>query len=193
MPDSKERIQVESRDELRAWLRQHHTASSGLWLVTYKKQCGAKYLPYDDIVEELLCFGWIDSLPRKLDDERTMLWIAPRKPGSAWSKRNKERVAKLVTAGVMTPAGMEKIDAAQQDGTWNALDEVERLTIPPDLTAALAGYTAAAENFEAFPRSVRRGILEWIGSAKKPETRARRIEETARLAQDNIRANQWRP
>lgn len=193
MPDSKERIQVESRDELRAWLRQHHTASSGLWLVTYKKQCGAKYLPYDDIVEELLCFGWIDSLPRKLDDERTMLWIAPRKPGSAWSKRNKERVAKLVTAGLMTPAGMEKIDAAQQDGTWNALDEVERLTIPSDLTAALAGYTAAAENFEAFPRSVRRGILEWIGSAKKPETRARRIEETARLAQDNIRANQWRP
>lgn len=192
MADNKERVQVENRDELRAWLAQNHTTGSGLWLVTFKKQCGEKYLPYDDIVEELLCFGWIDSLPRRLDDDRTMLWIAPRKPGSAWSGLNKERVAKMIAAGRMAPAGLEKVAAAQQDGSWDLLNEVERLTIPPDLAAALARYTAAADNFTAFPPSVRRGILEWINSAKRPGTRALRVEETARLAQNNVRANQWR-
>jgi uncharacterized protein YdeI (YjbR/CyaY-like superfamily) len=187
-----EPIEVVSRAEWRAWLEQNHLRNEGIWLVTYKKHCGEKHVPYEDVVEEALCFGWVDSLGRKLDEERSMLWLAPRRPGSKWSKPNKLRVEKLVTQGLMAPAGLAKVDAAKLDGTWNALDAVEALEVPPDLASALDGYPAARGNFEGFPRSVRRGILEWIVSAKKPETRARRVEETARLAQENIRANQWR-
>lgn len=192
MTSEGERVQVESRKAWRAWLTANHTRSAGVWLVTFKKHTGNKYLSTDDIVEEALCFGWIDSLPRKLDEDRTMLWLAPRQPGSGWSKLNKERVERMIAAGLMTPAGLEKIEAARQDGSWNALDAIEALEIPPDLGAALDAYPAAREYFEAFPRSAKRGILEWIANAKRPDTRARRIAETARLAQENQRANQWR-
>jgi uncharacterized protein YdeI (YjbR/CyaY-like superfamily) len=173
-------------------LEKNHARQGGIWLVTFKKHCGDKYVPYDDVVEEALCFGWIDSVTRKLDEDRTMLWLSPRKPGSGWSKLNKERVEKTIAAGLMTPAGLEKIEAAKQEGSWHALDAIEALEIPPDLEAALASYPSARQNFDAFPRSVKRGILEWIATAKRPQTRAKRVEETARLAEDNIRANQWR-
>lgn len=192
MTNEGERVQVESREAWRAWLIANHARDEGIWLVTFKKHMGDKYLSSDEVVEEALCFGWIDSLPRKLDQERTMLWLAPRQPGSGWSAVNKERVERLIAAGLMTPAGLAKIEAAKQDGSWNALDAIEALEIPPDLGAALESYPAARGHFEAFPRSVKRGILEWIANARRPETRARRIEETARLAQDNQRANQWR-
>jgi uncharacterized protein YdeI (YjbR/CyaY-like superfamily) len=163
-----------------------------VWLISYKKASGKPRFEYDEAVEEALCFGWIDSKPNKLDDERSMLWFAPRKAGTGWSKPNKERVEKLIAAGLMAPAGLAKIETAQQDGSWNALDGVEALEIPPDLSQALAANATAQRYFEAFPRSVKRGILEWILNAKKAETRAKRIEETVRLTADNIRANQWR-
>jgi len=134
----------------------------------------------------------VDSKPNKLAEERSMLWFAPRKSGSGWSKPNKERVEKLIASGLMTPAGLAKVEAAKQDGSWNALDGVEALEVPPDLGKVLAADRKAQEYFNAFPRSVKRGILEWIVSAKKPETRAKRIEETVTLAAKNIRANQWR-
>lgn len=181
-----------TRAEWRAWLEQNWTRTEGVWLISYKKDTGRPRFDYDEAVEEALCFGWIDSKPNKLDAERSLLWFAPRKPGTGWSKPNKDRVKKLIAAGLMTPAGLAKIEAAKQDGSWNALDAVEALEIPSDLAEALASYVSAAANFDAFPRSVKRGILEWIVSAKKPETRAQRVAETARLAQDNIRANQWR-
>lgn len=190
--DDREQIQVESSAEWRAWLARNHAREEGVWLVRFKKHCGAKYVSTEDAIDEALCFGWIDSLPRKLDEERTMLWFAPRKPGSNWSKRNKERVAALIADGRMTAAGMAKVEAAKQDGTWNALDAVEALEIPPELATEFARYATARQNFEAFPRSARRGILEWIMNAWRPETRAKRIAETARLAEENIRANQWR-
>lgn len=185
-------IQPKTRAEWRAWLEQHHLQSEGVWVISYKKATGQPRLEYDEAVEEALCFGWIDSKPNKLDEQRSMLWFAPRRPGSGWSRLNKERVEKMIAAGLMTAVGFAKIKAAQEDGSWNALDAVEALEIPPDLDQALASYSSARQNFEAFPRSVKRGILEWISTAKKPETRTKRIEETARLAQDNIRANQWR-
>lgn len=163
-----------------------------MWLISYKKATGKPRFEYDDAVEEALCFGWVDSKPAKLDDERSMLWFAPRKPRTNWSKPNKDRVERLIAAGLMTPAGLTKVEAAKADGSWTALDGVEQLEMPTDLTAALDQYPNARRNFEAFPRSVKRGILEWILNAKKPETRAKRIEETARLAEDNQRANQWR-
>lgn len=180
-----------SRAEWRAWLEAHHTQTEGIWLIYYKKASGKPRVTYEESVEEALCFGWIDSIANKLDEERSMQWFAPRKPGSGWSRPNKERVERLLAAGLMMPAGLAKIEAAQQDGSWNALDAVEALEIPTDLAAALAANPPAANYFEAFPRSVKRAILEWITNAKKPETRAKRIAETARLAAQNIRANQW--
>lgn len=143
-------------------------------------------------MEEALCFGWIDSKPNKLDEERSLLWFAPRKPGTGWSKLNKERVEKLMEQGLMMPAGLAKVAAAKQDGSWNALDAIEALEIPPDLEQAFTSYPQSRQNFDAFPRSAKRGILEWIAAAKKPETRTQRVEETARLAAENLRANQWR-
>lgn len=182
-----------TRAEWRAWLEVNHARAEGVWMISYKKASGKPAVTYDEAVEEALCFGWVDSKPGKLDDERTMLYFAPRKAGSGWARPNKVRVERLIGAGLMTPAGQAKIDAAKADGSWAMLDAVEDLLIPPDLAEALAGYPAAAANFAAFPRSARRGILEWIVQAKTVATRAKRVAETARLAQDNLRANQWRP
>lgn len=189
MSKSAPQIQVESRAEWRTWLTENHTQSEGIWLVTFKKHVPAKYVSYDDIVEEALCFGWIDSLPRKLDADRTMLYICPRRTGSPWSRLNKTRIAKLLAAGLMTPAGQAQIDAAKADGTWSIYDEVEDLIIPPDLEAVLAADPQAEQNFNAFNASSKKGILWWIKSAKRANTRQKRIAETARLAAQNLRAN----
>ncbi len=185
-------IHPKTRSEWRRWLKENHTRAEGVWLISYKKGTGRPRLEYDEAVEEALCFGWIDSKPGRLDEARSMLWFAPRKPRTGWSRSNKERVEKLIRAGLMTTAGLAKIQAAQEDGSWSALDAVEALQIPPDLARALAANPTAQSYFDAFPRSVKRAILEWISNAKKAETRARRIQETVRLAAQNIRANQWR-
>lgn len=184
-------IQVKSRAEWRAWLEANHSRTEGLWLITYKKRSGKPHVSYDEVVEEALCFGWIDSKGNKLDDERTMLWMAPRQSGTGWSALNKKRIAALSEAGLMMPPGLAKIEAAKQDGSWELLDAIERLEIPADLATALAENGLASANFEAFPRSAKRGILEWIASAKRAETRDRRIAETVELAAQNLRANSW--
>ena len=181
-----------SRAEWRKWLEKNHTRTEGVWLIAYKKATGKPRMDYDESVEEALCFGWIDSKGNKLDDERSMVWFTPRKARTGWSKVNKERVEKLIATGLMSAAGMAKIEAAKKDGSWNALDAVELLEIPSDLEKAFSKNETARGYFEAFPRSVKRAILEWISSAKKPETRAKRIQETVTLAEKNIRANQWR-
>ena len=186
-----ERVEVGSREALRAWLEAHHGQRDSIWLVTAKKGTGSGHVPYGAIVEEALCFGWVDSRPRAIDDERTALWFAPRKPGSGWSRPNKERVARLEAAGRMAPAGQAKVDAARADGSWALLDAVEDGVVPDDLAAALDAHPPAATHFAAFPRSAKRGILEWIAQAKKPETRARRVLDTAQKAQRDERANQW--
>jgi uncharacterized protein YdeI (YjbR/CyaY-like superfamily) len=185
-------IHPKSRAGWRMWLEENHARIEGIWLISYKKATGKPRFEYDEAVEEALCFGWVDSKPNKLDGERSMLWFAPRKVGTNWSRLNKDRVEKLIEAGLMTPAGFSKVQAAKKDGTWNALDTVEVLETPPDLAKALSKNKTAKEYFDAFPRSVKRAILEWILNAKKPETRANRIEETVTLAEKNIRANQWR-
>ena len=182
-----------SRAEWRKWLEENHTRTEGVWLVMYKKGTGKPRVDYAEAVEEALCFGWIDSKGNKLDDERSMLWMAPRKSKTGWSKLNKERIEKLIKAKLMTPAGLAKINAAKKDGTWNALDAIEALEIPPDLAKVFSENKTAKEYFDAFPRSAKRAILEWIASAKRTETRANRIEETVTKAEKNIRANQWRP
>lgn len=146
---------------------------------------------WKQVVVEALRFGWIDSLPRSLDARRTMLYFAPRKPGSNWSALNKRYVAQLEAEGRMAPAGAAVVAAAKADGSWSALDEVDQLVVPDDLARALGRHSSAREQWDAFPPSARRGILEWILNAKRSTTRAKRIEETARLAARGERANQW--
>jgi uncharacterized protein YdeI (YjbR/CyaY-like superfamily) len=187
-----QQVTVTSRQEWRAWLGEHHASEPGAWLVTYKKGRDRPHVPYGDIVEEALAHGWVDSQPRKLDDERSQLLVTPRKPKSNWSRANKERVERLEKAGLMTEAGLRAVEVAKRNGAWSALDSVEALREPDDLRAALDANPDARRHWDAFPPSTKRGILEWIGNAKKPETRSKRVGETARLAAQNVRANQWR-
>ena len=171
----------------------NHRRTNGVWLVSYKKASGKPRFEYNEAVEEALCFGWVDSKPNKLDEERSLLWFAPRKPGTGWSRPNKERIERLTQAGLMEIAGLRKVEQAKRDGSWTKLDAVEDLQIPTDLHDALAALPPAMEHFAAFPKSVKRGILEWITNAKTSSTRIKRIDETAVLARQNKRANQWRP
>lgn len=183
-------VLARSRTEWSSWLSVHHQQSDSVWLV-YRKVTRGGDLTVDAAVEEALCWGWIDSLPRKRDDEFSMLLFSPRRPGSNWSAVNKARVDRAIAAGRMQPAGLVKIVEAKANGRWDALNAVEALEIPEDLAIALDAQPPARANFEAFPRSARRGILEWILNAKAAETRARRVDETARMAERNMRANQW--
>ena len=183
-------VDPRTRAKWRAWLAQHHQRGEGIWLVVGKKTSREKRLRYDDAVEEALCFGWIDSRERRLDDERAMLWMAPRRPKTGWSAANKARVARLAKQKRLMPAGRAKVRAAKADGSWTLLDAVENLEVPDDLAKALAAARGAGY-FAGFPKSVRKQLLEWVRSARKPETRAKRVAEIARLAAMNIRANQW--
>lgn len=186
-----EQVQVDSREQLRAWLDEYAGSSPGIWLVTWKKGKGP-HLRYDDVVEEALCFGWVDSQPRTVDATRSSRLLTPRRPGSSWSRVNKDRVQQLIAAGRMTPAGLTAVRAAQADGSWNALDQVEDLFEPEDLRAALIEQPQARTHWDGFPRSTKRAILEWISTAKTDTTRARRVKQTADEAAAGRRANQWR-
>jgi uncharacterized protein YdeI (YjbR/CyaY-like superfamily) len=182
------KVQIESRADLRAWLATNYQQDESIWLVTFKKNKGP-YVAYDDIVEEAICFGWIDSRVAKMDEARSMLLLSPRKAGSAWSKVNKDRVAKLLPLGLIEPSGQKMIDQAKQDGTWDILNEVDALIEPADLIAALETMPSARQMWNRFPPSSRRGILEWINAAKRAETRVARVTQTATLAAQGIKAN----
>jgi uncharacterized protein YdeI (YjbR/CyaY-like superfamily) len=190
--DSAERVPVGSRADLRTWFAANHGRRDGVWLVTWRAASGRPAPSYDDIVCECLAVGWVDSIARGLDEDRTMLYLAPRKPRSGWSRPNKERVARLEAEGLLTEAGRRVVEAARADGSWSLLDEVEDLVVPADLAAAFEARPGAWQHWDAFPRSARRGVLEWIVQAKRPETRARRVTETADRAAVGERANQWR-
>lgn len=192
-PDGKPWVHPLTRAEWRAWLIANHQTSSGVHLVTWRKATGRPAVAYGDAVEEALCVGWVDSVAGKLDAERSTLWFTKRRPKSGWSRPNKERVERLIADGLMLPAGLAAIEEAMRRGTWSMLDDVEDLVVPDDLAAALAAVPQAHANWDAFSRSARRGILEWIIQARRPETRARRVEETATLAACNEKANQWVP
>ena len=188
--DGRPIVHPKSRKGWRLWLSSNHARSPGVWLAAYRKETGKPRVEYDEAVEEALAFGWIDSKSVRLDDERTLLWLSPRKPSSGWSKSNKERVERLERAGLMTDAGRAAVEAAKQTGSWSLLDSVEALEEPDDLAEALDASAGARANFDAIPPSARKRILTWIATAKREETRRKRIEETARLAAENIRANQ---
>lgn len=193
MNEEKDAFYPKDRAAWRNWLDKHHQKKDSIWLILYKKESGTHAIGYDAAVEEALCFGWVDSKPNKRDEESYYLFFAKRKPSSNWSALNKTRVANLQKAGLMMPAGQAMIDIAKMNGKWDALNEVDQLIIPKDLKDTFKAYPGAAKNFDAFPPSTKRGILEWIGNAKTPATRTKRLIETASLAAKNIRANQYIP
>ena len=166
-----------TRAEWRAWLRAHHDSSSGVWLVYFKKGSGKPRVGYEEAVEEALCFGWVDSLPRKLDDHRARILFTPRRPRSAWSRPNKERVERLIASRKMTKAGLRRIEAAKADGSWTKLDKIYDLKMPEDLRRALSENAAAREHFESFTPSVKRKLCWYVECAKREETRKKRIED----------------
>jgi uncharacterized protein YdeI (YjbR/CyaY-like superfamily) len=175
------------------WLERNHERPNGVWLVTFKRTSGKARFSYAEAVEEALRFGWVDSIARTLDPERTMQWFAPRKKGSGWAATNHARVARLIAEGRMAPAGLAKVEAAKADGSWDRLVKAHAEGPPRDLVAAFRRHAGSAKHFAAFPLGVRKQILEWIATAKRVETRAARVEQTARLAAKNQRANQWVP
>ena len=188
--DDLPRFHPESREQWRAWLADHHDTERGTWLVSWKQATGRPSLPYEAVIEEALCFGWVDSTARTLDSERSMMLMTPRKPTSTWARTNKDRVERLLAAGLMQPAGIAAVEAAKANGSWTVLDSVDALEVPDDLAAALDAQPGARAAYEGFSPSNRKMILWWVKSAKRPETRERRIAETARLAAQGIPANQ---
>jgi uncharacterized protein YdeI (YjbR/CyaY-like superfamily) len=174
-------LAVADRAELRAWLERNHASSPGVNLAIGKKGGQATALTYDDAVEEALCFGWIDSTARRLDDDRYTVLYTPRKRGGTWARTNKARVERLTAEGLMAPAGIAVIEAAKADGSWTALEDAENLVMPDDLAQALE-QADARERFDALSASARQMALYWISTAKREATRSARVSETVSAA-----------
>ncbi len=173
-------LEVKTRAEWRQWLVENHATETELWLVFRKQSTGAPSVPYEDTVEEALCFGWIDSIIKRLDEDRYVRKYTPRKPGSVWSVPNRRRIDKMIKAGLMTPPGLAPIEAAKASGDWeksSTRPEVQLDVVPQELADALAGNAQAGEFFQTLAPSYRRIYILWIATAKKPETRQRRTAE----------------
>ncbi|MEB3293847.1 MAG: YdeI/OmpD-associated family protein [Synechococcales bacterium] len=183
--DQLEQLYALDRQTWRQWLIQHHQDCPGIWLVYYNVKSGKPSIKYRDAVKEALCFGWIDSKVRSLDEERYMQIFTPRKTKSVWSKLNKQYVEELIAEGLMTEAGLARIQAAKEDGSWHSLDNIEALIIPQDLQAALEAHPPAQQHFAQFSNSMKKNTLYWIESAKRPSTRSHRIERTILAAIEN--------
>lgn len=182
-PNGKEVLVPATRADWREWLAANPDRNEGLWVVYRKKSSELDGPDYDDLVEEALCFGWIDSQNRRVDDDRSIQWFSPRRKGGIWSATNKERIERLERAGLMTGAGRDAIDQAKADGSWSQTDEVDALVVPPDLAEALESEQARPL-YDALADSAKRQYLWWIVSAKRSGTRASRIEETVRRLLD---------
>jgi uncharacterized protein YdeI (YjbR/CyaY-like superfamily) len=180
--EEKESVQPASRAEWRDWLAAQHRTSAGVWLITWKRRTGKPTVQYEEAVEEALCFGWIDGVLNRVDDERSKQWFAPRKSRGTWARSNKERVVRLEAAGLMTDAGRAAIELARSNGSWESLDVIDALVMPDDLAAALAARPGARELFDASSESARRMTLAWVYQAKRPQTRATRVEQVASIA-----------
>jgi len=174
-----------TRSAWRKWLEKNHSTSPGVWLIYYKKSTGKAKLVYNDAVEEALCFGWIDSTMRPLDAERFMQRFTPRKPKSGWSGLNKKRIAKMIAEGLMTKAGIKKIEEAKKDGSWESLDHIDAIQLPEDFEKALSKNKKARINFEKFPQFTKKQFLYRINSAKTDSTRKQRIILCVKMAGAN--------
>jgi uncharacterized protein YdeI (YjbR/CyaY-like superfamily) len=192
LPTKETSYYAKSAKAWQSWLQKNHDKKDFIWLILYKKNSGLPSLTVAEAIDEALCFGWIESKPNKRDEKSYFLFFAQRKPKSVWSKINKVNVKRLLAQGRMQNAGLAKIEQAKNDGSWDILNEIEELIMPADLKTALNEDKKAKDFFEAFPPGIKKGIYQWIISAKKPETRKLRIETTVNLAGENKRANQWK-
>jgi uncharacterized protein YdeI (YjbR/CyaY-like superfamily) len=186
------KVQPKSRAAWRAWLDKNHASSQGIWLVFAKKYTGVPTLSYEDAVQEAICFGWIDSLMKSIDDRFHMQMFTPRKPKSAWSATNKARLAKLMKAGVMTPAGLAAVAEAKKSGSWNAYAEVDKLTIPPELKRAFEANPDAKKNWPTYTPSAQRSFLHMVNNAKRPETREKNVRRLIDLVASKVSMTELR-
>ena len=187
-PDGRPMVGPFDRAGWREWLIENHPTSTGVYLTSWRRVSGKASVSYEEAVEEALCVGWVDSTGRNLDEDRSIQWFSPRRARSAWARSNKERVARLTAAGLMLPAGLAAIDEAKRNGMWTLLDDVEDLIVPDDLASALSAVPDGRPNWDAFSPSARRAMLQWVVEARRPETRADRIERIAAGAARNERA-----
>jgi uncharacterized protein YdeI (YjbR/CyaY-like superfamily) len=173
---------MRSRDQWRTWLAENHAAAKEIWLVFYKKHTGRPGLTYVEAVEEALCFGWIDGILKRIDDEKHTVRFSPRRRNSIWSEQNKTRVGRLIQEGRMTETGLARVNEAKTNGQWDqaALREDTTL-VPPELTAALAQNAKARQSFAKLAPCYRKQFIYWVGSAKRDETRQARVVEAVRL------------
>lgn len=186
-PDGKDVLAPLTRGDWRGWLAENLDRKDGLWIVYRKKSSSLGGPIYEDLVEEALCFGWIDSRLRRVDDDRMMQWFSPRREGGVWSAVNKRRIDRLTSRGLISAAGQAVIDRAKADGSWSQLDEVDALMVPSDLQTALDATPGAAASYQALSNSATKQYLWWIHSAKRATTRANRIEEIIRRLSDSPR------
>jgi len=171
-----------SQQQWRQWLEKNHRSKQAVWLVHYKKKSGVPTISWSEAVDEALCFGWIDSIRKSLDNETFIQFFSRRKPNGTWSKVNKEKIRQLIEAGLMTQAGLESIETAKQNGSWTILDEVEELILPHDLEIEFNTQPGSKDFFLSLSKSVRKAMLQRLVLAKQPETRQKRIREIAELA-----------
>jgi uncharacterized protein YdeI (YjbR/CyaY-like superfamily) len=177
----RESIEVTSRAEWRTWLEEHHATSDGIWLVTWKKATPDRHVSYEEIVLEALCFGWVDSQAKRVDEVRTSITMTPRRTASRWTQPNRDRVVALEQAGLMTAAGRDRIEAAKASGAWDELRPVEALEEPDDLREALDSDPAARERWGSLSRSARYQHLLRLHDTRRAETRRKRIAEIAEI------------
>ena len=181
-----------SRTDWREWLIRNHQSQQSVWLVYYKASSEVTTLSWSEAVDEALCFGWIDSTRRPIDNEKFMQYFSKRKAKSNWSRINKDKVKALIDQGHMTEAGYKSIEVAKENGSWEILDEIEALVIPEDLKKELANHKGAFEYFDSLSKSNKKILLHWVLSAKRPETRQKRFAEIAESARDNLKPMQFR-
>ena len=173
------RVHAKTAAEWRQWLRENHDTAPGVWLVASKAATGKARLGYDESISDALCYGWIDSVNKPIEHERTILLFTPRRAGSGWSRTNKVRISRLLNEGRMEAAGLAKIAAAKRDGSWTLLDSVEALEVPDDLRKALGA--AGLRKFGALTPGRRKEHLRALVTAKRPGTRAKRISDIVRV------------
>ena len=179
--DDAERLEPGTVEEWSRWLAEHHAGAAGVWLVS-RRRAADRAFPYEDAVLEALRYGWVDSTQKPVDEHRSMMWFAPRRRGSVWTRINKGRVARLEAAGLLEPAGAAAVAEAQASGMWTLMDDVEELVVPDDLAAAFDAHPGARAHWESFSPSSRKQALAWVVRAKRSETRAARIETVAAKA-----------
>jgi len=181
-------LYVNNRKDWRQWLTKNHSTEKEIWLVYYKKHTGKKRIPYDDAVEEALCFGWVDSIINRLDDEKYAQKFTPRKDNSQWSESNKKRIAKLTKQGKMTEVGLTKVRVAKETGKWDEIiHPPDIFEIHPDLKKELDKNPDAKENFNRLAPTYKKHYIGWISSAKRDETRDKRIKEAIDLLSKNMK------